>query len=37
MLRQGITSKEEVYVVDIALARLAGESRKDGAAVEKLH
>ena len=36
-LRQSITSREEVYIVgDIALARLAGETRNDGAAVEKL-
>ncbi len=35
-LRQAITSKQEVFEVDIALARLAGETRNDGAAVEKL-
>jgi DNA-binding winged helix-turn-helix (wHTH) protein/TolB-like protein/Tfp pilus assembly protein PilF len=35
-LRRAITSKQEVFGVDIALARLAGETRKDGAAVEKL-
>jgi DNA-binding winged helix-turn-helix (wHTH) protein/TolB-like protein/Tfp pilus assembly protein PilF len=35
-LRQSITSRQEVYVVDIALARLAGETRKDGAAAQKL-
>lgn len=35
-LRQGITSKQEVFGLDIALARLAGETHKDGAAVEKL-
>jgi hypothetical protein len=35
-LRQSITSREEVYIVDIALAQLSGEMRKDDAAVEKL-
>ncbi len=35
-IRQSITSRQEVYVVDIALARLAGATHKDSAALEKL-
>ncbi|HEY2678671.1 MAG TPA: winged helix-turn-helix domain-containing protein [Steroidobacteraceae bacterium] len=35
-LRQAITTRQEVYVVDIALARLAEQSRQYAAAVDKL-
>lgn len=35
-LRQSITSLQEVYVVDIALARLGGETGRDVAAIDKL-
>jgi eukaryotic-like serine/threonine-protein kinase len=35
-LRQSITSRQEVYVVDIAMARLAGETPARAAAVQKL-
>jgi DNA-binding winged helix-turn-helix (wHTH) protein/tetratricopeptide (TPR) repeat protein len=35
-LRQAITSRQEVYVVDIALARLAEQSHQDAVAVDKL-
>jgi DNA-binding winged helix-turn-helix (wHTH) protein/tetratricopeptide (TPR) repeat protein len=35
-LRQAITSRQEVYVVDIALARLAEQGHQDAAAVDKL-
>jgi len=35
-LRESMTSRQEVYTVDIALALLAGETRSDAAAVEKL-
>jgi DNA-binding winged helix-turn-helix (wHTH) protein/tetratricopeptide (TPR) repeat protein len=35
-LRESITSKQEVYVVDIALARLGGRTQTDSAATDKL-
>ncbi len=35
-LRQAITSRQEVYVVDIALAQVAAATEKDGAALDKL-
>jgi len=35
-LRQAMTSRQEVYVVDIALAQVAAAKRTDGAAVDKL-
>jgi len=35
-LRQAITSQQEVYVVDIALAQIPGQSPSDKAAIEKL-
>lgn len=35
-LRQAMTSRQEVYVVDIALAQVAAATRADGTAVQKL-
>ncbi|MBS0388606.1 MAG: hypothetical protein JSR15_08995, partial [Proteobacteria bacterium] len=35
-LRQSITSRQEIYVVDISLALLAGLTRSDASAAQKL-